>query len=97
MAQLTLEQRSKGRQRFLDQNPEIARRISALTENEAGILGITLEHYREVETMKALSAYAHAHRLDSHELFLSCVADTADEFAQLKEASLQATQRAIGL
>lgn len=97
MSKLTEEQMEKGRKRFLDQNPEVARKIAALTHSEADILGITLEFFQESETMKSLADYARARGVDSHELFLSCVADTAEEFAEMNKARLQAIQRAIGL
>ena len=94
---LTEEQMAKGRKRFLDANPDVARRIAALTEKDAEFAAIALKDLRDMETMKAFSEYAKAHGKDSQELFLSCIADTAEEFVQLNEARLQAIQRAIGL
>jgi hypothetical protein len=97
MSKLTEEQKAKGRKRFLDANPDVARKIAALTYKDAEFMCTTLEDLQNMETMKALGEYARVHGKDSHELFLSCVADTAEEFAKLNEARLQAIQRAIGL
>lgn len=97
MNKLTEEQKAKGRERFLAAHPEIKRKIDALTQPEADAMCTTLEHLREMETMKALSAVAYENRVDSQELFFSCVADTAEEFAELVKARDQAIQKAIGL
>lgn len=97
MSKLTAEQQAKGRKRFLEQNPQYVSRIAALTQQEADFMCTTLESLREAETMKALAEYARARGIDSHELFLSCIADTAEEFTQLYEPYQRALQRAIGL
>lgn len=97
MTKLTEEQMAKGRKRFLDQNPAIARQIEGLSQQEADAMGISLESLRAAETMKALSKYAYERRQDSQELFLGCVADSAEEFTQMNTARLQSIQRAIGL
>jgi hypothetical protein len=97
MSRLTPEQMAKGRKRFLNQNPDIKRVIESLTQKEADILGVTLAWLQESKTMDALGEYARAHGQDSHELFLGCIADTAEEFAQMNDARIQAIQRAVGL
>jgi len=97
MTRLTEEQKAKGRKRFLAQNPDIQRKIDAITQAAADAIGMTLESLREHETMKALANYAHTHRRDSQELFFSCIADTAEEFAQMLEKRDQALKSASGL
>lgn len=89
MPKLTEEQMAKGRKLFLDGYPAVKSQIEALTEAEAEAMCTTLEHLRTVETMKALERVARQLGKDSHELFLSCVADTAEEFAALVTAHRQ--------
>lgn len=97
MNKLTEEQQAKGRARFLAAHPEIKRKIEALTQAEADAMCTTLEHLRVIETMRALSAVAYENRVDSQELFFSCVADTAEEFAEMVKSRDKAIQKAIGL
>ena len=80
---LTIEQKKKGRETFLAGNPEIKSRIEALTESEAEAMCATLDQYKEQVTMKALSELAQKRGVNAHELFLSCIADTAEEFEQM--------------
>lgn len=89
MPKLTEEQMARGRERFLDGYPDIKRRIQSLTAAEADAMCTTLEKLRAIETMKAVSQVARALGKDSQELFFSCVADTAEEFAMLVAASRQ--------
>lgn len=93
----TNEQLEKGRKRFLDGQPDAKRRIEGLTQADADALGITLDHLRESETMRELREFARAQRLDSMELFWSCIADTAEEFAQIVEFHNAATNRILGI
>lgn len=97
MSKLTDQQRAKGRERFLGGNPSVKARIDALSQVEADHLGITLDHYRESETMRELQSYAHAQGRDSVELFWSCVADTADELRVMLEKHDAAIKRNLGL
>jgi hypothetical protein len=97
MSNFTDEQLAKGRARFLAVQPEVKRRIEALTEAHADALGITLEHLRESETMRELREFARAKGLDSIELFWSCVADTAEEFAEIMERHNEAVKKNLGL
>ncbi|MFV8598615.1 DUF6388 family protein [Ralstonia pseudosolanacearum] len=85
MTKLTSDQLAKGRKRFLDGHPEIKRRIEALTQAEADGLGISLELFRESETMRELREVAGAKGIDSTEFFWSCIADTAEEFGAMLE------------
>lgn len=83
MAKLTDEQMARGREHFLAGYPEIKQQIEALTEDQAEASCTTLGKLRIIETMKALEQAARAAGKDSHELFLSCIADTAEEFSAL--------------
>lgn len=96
MTKLTADQLAKGRKRFLDGHPEIKLKIEALTQAEADALGISLDHLRESETMRELREVASAKRIDSTELFWSCIADTAEEFAAMVEHRDAAMTRALG-
>ncbi len=96
MPKLTEEQMAKGWKRFLDGYPAVKSKIEALTESEAEAMCTTLERLRVIETMKALEQVARQLGKDSYELFLSCVADTAEEFAALIAAKQQAIQKALG-
>lgn len=93
----TEEQLAKGRKRFLDSQCDAKRRIDGLTQADANALGISLDHLRESETMRELREYANAQRIDSMELFWSCIADTAEEFAQIMERHNVATKRVLGI
>ncbi|WP_124702468.1 DUF6388 family protein [Burkholderia cenocepacia] len=97
MTKLTPEQLSVGRQRFLDSNPEVKRRIEALTTSHSNALGISLEHLRESETMRELGEEARAKGEDSMELFFSYIAETADEFNALVEQRRATINRNAGL
>ncbi|TWC58192.1 MULTISPECIES: DUF6388 family protein [Burkholderia] len=97
MSKLTPKQLSVGRQRFLDSNPEIRRRIEALTKAHSDALGISLEHLRENEIMRELSEEARAKGEDSVELFFSYIAETADEFNALVERRRATIKRNSGL
>lgn len=97
MAKLSDEQMKKGRERFLAGNPEIKREIDSLNEAVAEAMCTTLERYKEVETMKALEKVARAAGIDSHELFLSCVADTAEELQEMLNARNKSIKSALGL
>lgn len=87
--------RAKGRKRFLDQNPQVKRNVESLTQEQADILGISLEWLQEAKTMEAISEYARTIGEDSHEVFLSCIADTVSEFTAMKEAHLTVIANAI--
>jgi len=97
MSKFTDEQLAKGRARFLAGQPEVKTRIEALTQADADALGITLEHLRESETMRALRELARAKNLDSMELFWSCIADTAEEFAEIMERHNEAVKKHLGI
>lgn len=97
MTKLTAEQLAKGRKRFLDGHPEIKRKVEALTQAEAGALGISLDHLRESETMRELREVARAKRIDSTEFLWSCIADTAEEFAAMVEHRDAAIKHALGI
>jgi hypothetical protein len=96
MGKITAEHMAKGRKRFLDGHTEIKSKIEALTQAEASALGVTLGQLRESETMKALRDVAYSKGLDSQELFFSCIADTAEEFAQMVEEHNRAIKSALG-
>jgi len=97
MAKFTSEQLQKGRTRFLDGHRDIKARIDALTQQEADALGITLEHLREIETMRELRDVAHIKNIDSQELFWSYLADTAAELGEMLERRDAAEKRALGI
>jgi len=96
MPELTADQMAKGRKRFLDGHPDIARRIDALTQAEADALGISLDQLREIETMRDLRNVASAKGLDATELFWSCIADTAQELGAMLEHRDALIKRALG-
>jgi hypothetical protein len=96
MTKFTADQLAKGRKRFLDGHPEIKRKIEALTQAEADALGISLEHFRESETMRELRNVASAKGIDSAELFWSCIADTAEEFGAMLEHRDAQIKRSLG-
>lgn len=97
MSKFSDEQLAKGRMRFLAGHPDIKARIVSLSQAEADALGITLEHYRESETMRELREVARRQNLDSMELFWSCIADTAAEFGEMLERRDAAVKQAIGI
>ena len=97
MTKLTTEQMATGRTRFLAGYPEIKARIDALTQFEADALGVTLDHLRESETMRALRETAQAKGVDCIELFWSCIADTAAELGDMLARRDEAIKRNLGL
>lgn len=97
MSKPTPEQLSIGRKRFLDGNPNLKRRIEALTKGDSDALGITLERLREIETMRELDEEARVKGEDSMELFLSYIAETADEFNSLVEQRRATIKKNSGL
>ena len=94
---LTTEQLVKGRERFLADFRNIEARINSLTQAEASAIGISLDNYRENETMRELSEIARAKNLDSTEFFWRYVADTDAEYAEMIESRDAAVMRILGL
>ena len=81
---LTSDQNKKGLEIFLAGNPEIKSRIEALTESEAeATCCVSLDQNKEQETMKALRELARKSGIDAHDLLVSCIADTAEEFERM--------------
>lgn len=97
MTKFTADQLAKGRKRFLDGHPEVRQKIEGLTQAEADASGISLDRLREIETMRELSEVARARKIDSTELFWSCIADTAEEFGAMLERRDAAIKRASGI
>lgn len=84
---LTNDQKKKGLEIFLAGHPEIKSQIEALTESDAqAMCCVTLDQHKDQETMKALRELARKRGIDADELWLSCIADTAEELEQMLTA-----------
>lgn len=87
MPTLTAEQQAQGLARFLERNPDIKRRIDSLTEQEADILGLSLDDLRINCTHQELAKVAASEDVDGHEFFLSFVANSDEEYAAMVSAN----------
>ena len=94
---LTIEQLEKGRMRFLADFRDVDARINSLTQAIADAIGISLDTYRENETMRELREIARVRNLDSTEFFWRYVADTDAEYAEMIKGRDAAVTRALGL
>ena len=94
---LTIEQLAKGRQRFLADFSSVDTRINSLTQAQADAISVSLDTFREVETMRELRAIAEAKNLDSTEFFWRYVADTDAEYDEMIEQRDDSVMRAIDL
>lgn len=94
---LNSEQLEKGRKRFLADFRDVEARINSLTQPVADAIGISLESFRENETMRELREIANVKNVDSTEFFWRYVADTDAEYAEMIEGRDAAVMRALGL
>jgi len=88
---------ANGCQKFLDVHPSAATRIDAITPELAGTLGVDLNEYRRIETIKELQSAAAKLGIDSFEYLLEFAVDSDHERERLLDARNDSLKKALGL
>lgn len=94
---LSKEQLATGYDRYLRRHSEARARVNAITQEHANSLGVGLEELRRVEVEMALSESAKSLGIDRFEYLLRFAVDTESEREQIRQASRESLERAIGL
>jgi hypothetical protein len=97
MPKLNDVQLAKARQIFFAKNPMASVRIMTLTQAEADILGVSLAELQEVETYRAIEAYARDQGVDTTELLFMWGAADRDEYDRLMAERQAEIKKALGI
>lgn len=94
---LSPEQMATGRQRFLEEHPQVKAQVLAVPQAVADALGVELAEIRQSDTDKAIAEKAKQAGEDAHDYFLRYALDSEEERQKFIQARRDQARRAMGL
>jgi len=94
---LSPEQMATGRERFLDEHPQVKAQVLAVPQAVADALGVDLAEIHQSDTDKAIAEHAKQAGEDADVYFLRYALNSEEERQQFIRARRDQVLRAIGL
>jgi hypothetical protein len=84
-------------EKFLEQHPEVKRRLDSLNPTAAEDIDITWEDYQQLELSQAFQKEAELMGIDGYELVMRYIADSEEELEIMRIEYYKGQAKAIGM